>query len=79
MNEQSTLIKILFSHSRRLLLFALNVDLTMPKRGNKRKKTRTHTADTENVAGTLGAHADVVRVPKSLVVSCANSRLIVLL
>ena len=40
---------------------------TMPKRGRRRKKTRTH-ADAENVAGTLGPNADVVKVPKSLVV-----------
>jgi len=39
----------------------------MPRRGRKRKKTRTHTANAENVAGTL-ATADEVKVPKSLII-----------
>jgi hypothetical protein len=38
----------------------------MPKRGRTRKKSRTHQADAENVAGTLGN--EDLKVPKSLVV-----------
>jgi ribosome biogenesis protein SSF1/2 len=40
----------------------------MPKRGRKRKKTQTHAANAENVAGTLTNSDDVVKVPKSLVI-----------
>ncbi|KAL3909711.1 MAG: hypothetical protein SGILL_007980 [Bacillariaceae sp.] len=39
----------------------------MPKRGRRRKKSRTHAADAENVAGTL-SNADGSKVPKSLVI-----------
>jgi len=39
----------------------------MPRRGRRRKKTRTHAADEENVAGTL-SNSDVVKVPKSLII-----------
>jgi ribosome biogenesis protein SSF1/2 len=39
----------------------------MPKRGRTRKKSRTHAADPENVAGTL-ENADGSKVPKSLVI-----------
>jgi len=39
----------------------------MPKRGRKRKKTHTHAANEENVAGTL-SNSDVVKVPKSLII-----------
>jgi ribosome biogenesis protein SSF1/2 len=42
--------------------------ITMPKRGRKRKKTLTHTANAENVAGTLTHSDDVVKVPKSLII-----------
>jgi ribosome biogenesis protein SSF1/2 len=39
----------------------------MPKKGRKRKKTRTHAADPENVAGTL-ATQEGAKVPKSLII-----------
>ena len=39
----------------------------MPKRGRKRKKTHTHAANDENVAGTL-MNTDLVKVPKSLII-----------
>lgn len=39
----------------------------MPKRGRRRKKTHTHVADEENVAGTL-SNSELVRVPKSLII-----------
>jgi ribosome biogenesis protein SSF1/2 len=39
----------------------------MPKRGRKRKKTHTHAANAENVAGTL-TNSDDVKVPKSLII-----------
>lgn len=39
----------------------------MPRRGGRRKKTRTHAADEENVAGTL-SNSEVVKVPKSLII-----------
>lgn len=39
----------------------------MPRRGRRRKKTRTHAADEENVAGTL-ANSEIVKVPKSLII-----------
>jgi ribosome biogenesis protein SSF1/2 len=39
----------------------------MPKRGRKRKKTHTHAANAENVAGTL-TNSDEVKVPKSLII-----------
>ena len=39
----------------------------MPKRGRRRKKSRTHVADAENVAGTLD-NAEGSKVPKSLVI-----------
>jgi hypothetical protein len=40
----------------------------MPKRGGRRKKSRTHNADPENAAGTL-ANSEASKIPKSLVVS----------
>jgi ribosome biogenesis protein SSF1/2 len=41
----------------------------MPKRGRRRKKTRTHAvADAENVAGTLTNNTDESKVPKSLII-----------
>jgi len=39
----------------------------MPKRGRRRKKTHTHAANDENVAGTL-MNTDLVKVPKSLII-----------
>eukprot|EP00536_Pseudo-nitzschia_multiseries_P005980 jgi/Psemu1/324143/estExt_fgenesh1_pg.C_1220004 len=39
----------------------------MPKRGRRRKKTHTHVANEENVAGTL-SNSEVVKVPKSLII-----------
>ena len=39
----------------------------MPKRGGRRKKTHTHVANDENVAGTL-SNSDLVKVPKSLII-----------
>mmetsp|Transcript_20054 Transcript_20054/g.49906 ORF Transcript_20054/g.49906 Transcript_20054/m.49906 type:complete len:437 (+) Transcript_20054:117-1427(+) len=39
----------------------------MPRRGGRRKKTRTHAADEENVAGTL-SNSELVKVPKSLII-----------
>lgn len=39
----------------------------MPKKGRSRKKSRTHAADPENVAGTL-TNSDIVKVPKSLII-----------
>jgi len=39
----------------------------MPKRGRRRKKTHTHVANEENIAGTL-SNSDVVKVPKSLII-----------
>jgi len=39
----------------------------MPKRGRRRKKTHTHAANEENVAGTL-SNSELVKVPKSLII-----------
>mmetsp|Transcript_24619 Transcript_24619/g.67969 ORF Transcript_24619/g.67969 Transcript_24619/m.67969 type:complete len:439 (-) Transcript_24619:1320-2636(-) len=39
----------------------------MPRRGRRRKKTHTHVANEENVAGTL-SNSEVVKVPKSLII-----------
>ena len=39
----------------------------MPRRGRRRKKTHTHVANEENVAGTL-SNSELVKVPKSLII-----------
>lgn len=49
------------------LLRLQHTEGTMPKKGGRRKKTRTHAADPENVAGTL-SNSEVVKVPKSLII-----------
>ena len=40
----------------------------MPKKGNRRKKTRTHVTENENVKSALSSSEDL-KVPRSLVVS----------
>ena len=52
------------NQQNRDLIFWKDLSLTMPKRGRKRKKTRTHTEDVDNAL----LSAEEAKIPKSLVV-----------
>ncbi|KAG7341458.1 Brix domain containing protein [Nitzschia inconspicua] len=49
----------------------------MPKRGRKRKKTHTHAANAENVAGTLTNSDEAFKVPKSLIIRRGKCEVVV--
>ncbi len=58
----------LIRNSQRFVSF-INIIISMPKRGRKRKKSRTHVVENENnAASALTSNAEELKVPKTLVV-----------